>query len=144
MNAEIGKKIKQKEGFAAFIPNPFPLKGLFDVSQDILLKTAEADRLIGKLDGITHTLPDVDFFLHMFVVKDAASSAQIEGTKATIIDALEKDAGIASKEIDADDILHYIKALNYGTKRLNDFPLALRLIRDIHSWLMTGARATHF
>jgi Fic family protein len=144
MNIEIGKKIKQKEGFSAFIPNLFPQKGLFNVPQNILLKTAEADRLIGKLDGITHTLPDVDFFLRMFVAKDATSSAQIEGTRATIVDAIEKDAGVASKETDANDILYYIKALNYGIKRLNDFPLSLRLIREIHSKLMTGARATHF
>lgn len=144
MNVEIGKKIRQKEGFSALVPNPFPQKELFNVPQNILLKTAEADRLVGKLDGITHTLPDVDFFLRMFVVKDATSSAQIEGTKATIIDAIEKDAGIASKETDADDILYYIKALTYGTKRLNDLPLSLRLIREIHSKLMTGARATHF
>ncbi|MBI2514675.1 Fic family protein [Candidatus Wolfebacteria bacterium] len=144
MNTEIGKKIKQKEGFTAFVPNPFPPKGLFDVPQDILLKTAEADRLVGKLDGITHTLPDVDFFLRMFVAKDATSSAQIEGTRATIIDALEMESGVATKETDADDILYYIKALNYGTTRLNSFPLSLRLIREIHSQLMTGARSSHF
>ena len=144
MNIEIGKKITQKEGFLAFIPNPFPQKKLFEIPQNILLKTAEADRLVGKLDGITHTLPDVDFFLRMFIAKDAESSAQIEGTRATIVDAIEKDAGIASRETDADDILYYIKALNYGTKRLDDFPLSLRLIREIHSKLMTGARATHF
>lgn len=144
MNIEIGKKIRQKEGFWALVPNPFPQKELFNIPQHILLKTAGADHLVGKLDGITHTLPDVDFFLRMFVAKDATSSAQIEGTKATIVDAIEKDAGIASKETDADDILYYIKALNYGTKRLNDFPLSLRLIREIHSKLMTGARATHF
>jgi len=80
----------------------------------------------------------------MFVAKDAASSAQIEGTKATIVDAIEMDAGVAEKETDANDILYYIKALNYGTKRLERFPLSLRLIREIHSQLMTGARATHF
>lgn len=144
MNIEIGKRIRQKEGFSALVPTPFPQKELFDVPQDILLKTAEADRLVGKLDGITHTLPDVDFFLHMFVAKDAASSAQIEGTRATIVDAIEKDAGVALKTTDADDILFYIKALNYGTKRLDDFPLSLRLIREVHSKLMAGARATHF
>lgn len=144
MNVEIGKKIRQKEGFFAFIPNPFPPGDIFDVPQDILLKTAEADRLVGKLDGITHTLPDVEFFLRMFVAKDASSSAQIEGTKATIVDAVEMDAGIVSKETDVEDILYYIQALNYGIKRLNDFPLSLRLIREIHSRLMTGARATHF
>ncbi|MDP2755580.1 MAG: Fic family protein [Nitrospirota bacterium] len=144
MKIEIGKIIKQKEGFSAFTPNPFPPKGLFDFPQAILLKTAKADRLVGKLDGITHTLPDVDFFLSMFVTKDAASSAQIEGTKATFIDAIEKEVGVATKVTDADDILFYIKALHYGIERLNNFPLSLRLIREIHSRLMTGARASHF
>lgn len=144
MDIEIGKNIGQKEGYKAFIPSPFPPKGIFDLPQPILIKAAEADRLVGKLDGITHTLPDVDFFLSMFVAKDAESSAQIEGTKATIADAMEMKAGIATKKTDADDILYYIKALNYGLKRLKEFPLSLRLIREIHSQLMTGARATHF
>ncbi len=144
MKFTIGQQVKQKEGYSAFVPFLFPPKGGFRISQNILLKTAEADRLIGKLDGITHTLPDVDFFLYMFVVKDAASSAQIEGTKATIVDAIEMKAGVATKETDADDILYYIKALNYGIKRLGEFPLSLRLIREIHSQLMTGARSSHF
>lgn len=144
MKIEIGKNIRQKEGYSAFAPAPFPPKGIFNLSQAILIKAAEADRLVGKLDGITHTLPDVDFFLSMFVAKDAESSAQIEGTKATIIDAMEMKAGVATKETDADDILYHIKALNYGLKRLKEFPLSLRLIREIHSRLMTGARATHF
>ena len=141
---EIGKNVRQKEGFSAFVPNPFPPKGLFELSTEILIKAAEADRLVGKLDGITHTLPDLEFFLHMFVTKDATSSSQIEGTRATIVDAIELEAGVATKETDAGDILFYIQALNYGTERLKDFPLSLRLIREIHKKLMDGARSSHF
>ena len=81
-------------------------------------KAATAERLIGKLDGITHVLPDADFFLSMYIVKDATSSAQIEGTWATVMDVLEMSAGVNVKDTDADDILYYIKALNYGTQRL--------------------------
>ncbi len=144
MAIEIGRNVKQSEGFSAFVPYPFPPKELFNLPQSILIKAAEADRLVGKLDGITHTLPDVDFFLHMFVAKDAESSAQIEGTRATMMDALEKSAGVASKETDADDILYYIQALEYGTKRLKTLSFSSRLIREVHNKLMTGARATHF
>lgn len=144
MKIEIGKKVKQKEGFSAFVPNPFPPNGIFDLPQAILLKTAKADRLIGKLDGITQLLPDVEFFIKMFVAKDAESSAQIEGTKATMVDAMEKKAGVATKETDADDILYYIKALNYGLKRIEKLPLSLRFISELHDKLMTGARSTHF
>lgn len=141
---EIGKLIKQPEGYSAFVPEPFPPADLLNFSPDIIAKAAKAERLIGKLDGITHVLPDADFFLSMYVVKDATSSAQIEGTRATMMDALEMSAGINVKDTDADDILHYIKALNYGTGRLRDFPFSNRFIRELHRELMTGARSSHF
>lgn len=140
----IGRLIKQPEGYKAFIPDPFPAKDLLDFPPDLVAKAAMAERLIGKLDGITHVLPDASFFLSMYVVKDATSSAQIEGTRATMLDALEMSAGVNVKDTDADDILYYIKALNYGTKRLKEFPFSLRFIRELHRELMTGARSSHF
>lgn len=141
----IGKNIKQPSGFKAFILEPFPNKALFNYSSEIIKKNTEATRLLGKLDGITQLLPDVDFFIYMYVRKDATASSQIEGTKATIIDALEAEVKIESKfPSDVDDILRYIQALNYGLKRLEIFPLSLRFIREIHKELMEEARATHF
>ncbi len=144
IRAMIGTNQQQPAGFDAFIPAPFPPPGATDFSQPTLAKAARAHHLIGKLDGITHILPDVDFFLYMFVQKDATSSAQIEGTKATMVDALEMDAGVATQKTDASDILYYVQALNYGAERLKELPLSLRLIREIHALLMTGARSTHF
>jgi len=144
---EIGKKIVQKEGFEAFVPHPFPPKQGFEFSPKILKKATEAARLLGKLDGITKLLPDADFFLLMYLRKDAASSSQIEGTMATMIDAIEAEVKVnANVPKDVDDILHYIKALNYGIKRVtvDDFPLTLRFIRELHQQLMRGARKTHF
>ncbi len=61
-----------------------------------------------------------------------------------MVDAMEKRAGVATKETDADDILYYIKALNYGLDRINTLPLSLRFICELHNKLMTGARASHF
>lgn len=144
MDVKITNKVRQKEGFLASIPTSFPPEGIFSVPQNLAIKATQADRLIGKLDGITQTLPDIEFFLKMYVAKDATSSAQIEGTKATLIEAIEMQAKIEGKETDAEDILFYIKALNYGIKRSEDFPISLRFIREIHSVLMTGARSSHF
>ena len=100
-------------------------------------------RLIGKLDGISQLLPDHDFFLLMFVRKEAASSSQIEGTQATMIDAIE--AAVlpkASQARDVEDITGYIRALNYGLERLSSLPFSVRFIREIHLELMTEARHT--
>ena len=144
---KIGEKIKQKEGFEAFVPHSFPPKQGFNFSTKILKKATEAARLLGKLDGITKLLPDVDFFLLMYLRKDAASSSQIEGTMATMIDAIEAEVNVkANVPKDVDDILHYIKALNYGIKRVtaDNFPMTLRFIRELHQQLMRWARITHF
>ncbi len=140
----IGKYTKQAEGYSALIPDKFPPEEILTFDHSIQTKAAKAERLVGKLDGITHILPDVDFFLNMYVVKDATFSAQIEGTKATMMDALEMKAGVNINQTDADDILYYIKALNYGIERLKTFPFSLRFIRELHKELMTGARPSHF
>jgi Fic family protein len=144
MNVAIGRNLAQPEGFSAFIPEAFPPKGMLNLPLSVQQKYDQARGLVGKLDGATHQLPDVDFFVQMFVLKDATSSAQIEGTKATMVDAIEMEAGIAESETDANDILHYTKALHYGIKRLSDLPMSLRLVEELHHELMLGARATHF
>jgi Fic family protein len=144
---EIGKNIKQREGFVAFVPNPFPPVAGFAFDASILKKNDQATRLLGKLDGITKLLPDANYFLLMYLRKDAAASSQIEGTQATMIDAIEAAAHVsASLPKDVDDILHYINALNYGVKRVTEekFPVSLRFIRELHQELMYKARATHF
>jgi len=141
---KICKKVQQPTGYDASVPESFPKAEIFEVPKNILLKAVEAERLIGKLDGITLTLPDINFFLRMFSYKDATSSAQIEGTQATMADALEVSAEIENNQTDASDIVFYINALDYGIKRLEDFPISLRFIREIHKKLMDGARATHF
>lgn len=141
----IGKTIQQPSGYKAFIPNPFPPQAIFASSSQIIKKDSCASLMLGKLDGITQLLPDVDFFNFMYVQKDAAASSQIEGTKATMINAIEAQVQKPdSMPPDVDDILHYIKALNYGLNRLHEFPLSLRFIREIHRTLMEDARVTHF
>lgn len=81
----------------------------------------------------------------MYIRKDAASSIQIEGTKAAMIEAIEAEAEVGSDiPGDVDDILHYIKSLNYGLGRLKKLPLCLRFLRGLHKELMEGVRTTQF
>jgi len=143
---KIGKLVRQPEGFSAFIPAMFPpKKNGFSFSSKILKKVNQATLLLGKLDGIAHLLPDVDFFIFMYIRKDAAASSQIEGTMATMVDAIEAESKTSTKyPADVGDILHYIDALNFGIERIKKFPLSLRFIRELHEKLMSDARATHF
>ena len=142
----VGNNIQQPAGFKAFIPSVFPPDELLFASQKIQMKHSTAILALGKLDGVTQLLPDKDFFILMFIRKDAASSSQIEGTNATMMEAIEAETFERASDLpdDVDDILHYITALNHGIKRLADLPLSLRLLKEIHLELMTDARATHF
>jgi len=140
---KIGHLRQQPSGYKAFIPLPFPPEETILLSPDIEIKHAEAMRLIGKLDGISHLLPDKDFFLLMFVRKEAASSSQIEGTQATMIDAIEAEIlPRSARASDVEDIICYIRALNHGLKLLDKLPFSIRLIRELHNELMKGARST--
>lgn len=144
----IGVEKKHINGYKYLSLYPFPSDGLkTTVPATLVQKANHAQFLLGKLSGITVLLPDVDYFISSYVTKDATASSQIEGTKATMIDALEYAADpTGEKDSDADDISHYVHALDYGLKRLKkeDFPFALRFIRELHNELMSGARSTHF
>jgi len=138
-----GKYINQLIGdlqYKAFAPNFLPFEIKIDNELEGLL--SKADLALGRLDGIAETLPDVDFFILMYVRKEATLSSQVEGTQATFADVLKAEAKIESLEIhkDVDEVLNYIKAMNYGLERLKNFPLSLRLIKEIHKILLTGVR----
>lgn len=141
---QIGRYVSQKEGYKTFTPFDFPPKGGFLISPKLYKKHEEAIRLVGKLDGITRLLPDKDFFILMFVKKDAAYSSQIEGTKATLQDAVAEPVTEEKfrRHPDVDDIIHYVDAINYGIERTKTLPISLRLTREIHQRLMTKARST--
>ncbi len=138
-----GKYVTQSTGktqYKAFMPNPLPFKLRLDDHLQSML--SRADVALGRLDGIAEILPDVDYFILMYVRKEATLSSQVEGTKATFSDALKAEASIKSTEMhdDVDEILNYIEAMNYGLQRLDTLPISLRLIREIHGILLSGVR----
>lgn len=138
---QIGKYVKQKGDYDAFIPDKFPPKNFHYNEPKVVESLAEANLLLGKLDGLTKLLPDIDFFIFMYINKEATYSSQVEGTKANLTDALQAEIEKTSElPDDVDDILHYIQAMKKGLKRLRNFPLSLRLIKEVHSTLLTGGR----
>ena len=140
---QIGKYVKQKGNYNAFIPDKFPPKKFSYNEHKIIMPLSEANLFLGKLDGLTKLLPDIDFFIFMYINKEAAYSSQVEGTKANLTDALQAEVE-RTPELpdDVDDILHYIQAMNKGLERLNNFPLSLRLIKEVHATLLTGTRSS--
>lgn len=136
---KIGQLVHQTTGYKAFIPDKFPQKEYINLNSKTQRLHAKASLMLGKLDGITQLLPDLDFFIFMYIRKEAARSSEIEGTRATMIDVIKTEAEIGNKlPEDVDRILHYIKAMNYGLRRVEELPLSLRFIREVHRVLLEG------
>jgi Fic family protein len=138
-----GKYVSQLQGdlqYKAFVPNLLPYSIQWDNQLQQLI--SDAALALGRLDGIAEIIPDVDFFIFMYIRKEATLSSQVEGTQATFSDVLKAEAKIEDAEIhkDVDEISNYISAMKHGLKRLKDFPLSGRLIREIHALLLKGVR----
>lgn len=107
-------------------------------------------RAIGELAGIGHHLPNPQLLLRPFVRREAVLSSRIEGTQADIEDLYAFEAGqlplpgiATTPPADVREVFNYVQALEHGLKRLQSFPLSLRLIRELHEQLMTGVRGEY-
>ena len=41
---------------------------------------------------------------------------------------------------DVDEVINYVRAMKHGLARLDDLPVSVRLIREIHAQLLEGVR----
>jgi len=140
-----GVYVRQNGNYRVFMPARLPPAPALQVDGQLQLSLSEADRALGRLDGSIYTLPNPDLFMYMYVRKEAVLSSQIEGTQSSLQDLLSAEADMASAEIprDVDEVVNYVRAMNHGLARLDDLPVSVRLIREIHAQLLEGVRGSH-
>lgn len=134
--------------YQAFVPDPLPPRPPLDFAvADLIGRKERADQALGRLDGITLMLPDPELFLYQYVRKEALLSSQIEGTQSSLSDLLlfELDQAPAVPLDDVEEVSNYVAALNHGLRRLREdnFPLSLRLLREMHALLLQGGRGAN-
>lgn len=137
-----GRFMRQPSGYEVFIPAPLPPDPPILLDSEAISLLSQADQAIGRLDGATQMLPNPDLFVAMYVRREAVESSAIEGTQSTLQDVLafELDPKLRDLPDDVEEVVNYVRAMNYGLNRLSTLPLSLRLIREIHKELMTGVR----
>ena len=132
---------QQPTGYKAFLPAPLPPNPPIKIEGELQNLLSNADMSLARLDGLGHILPNASLFIAMYVKKEALLSSQIEGTQASLEDLFEFESGKKPENInDVAEVVNYVKALNYGMERLGEFPMSLRLIKEIHAVLMEGVR----
>jgi Fic family protein len=125
--------------YKAFEPVALPPKPSLNIDEDLSLLMGKAHRVLGRLDGISEQIPDIDLFVAMYVRKEALLSSQIEGTQATLDDILDPDIE-ANTNLEVADVINYIKAMQFAIAKLEELPLCNRLLKEIHVILMDGVR----
>ena len=131
------------ESYRCCIPPSLPPNPPLALDPDHYDLMEQANRALGRLDGLTALLPDTSLFIYFYVRKEALLSSQIEGTQSSFSDLLLYE----SKEVpgvpieDVQEVSNYVAAMTHGLKRLREgCPLSHRLMREIHGILLAKGR----
>jgi Fic family protein len=137
-----GRLLNTPQGYTAFVPNPLP--PAIELKQH-LADLSRADRLVGELRGVARNLPNPHLLIGPFMRREAVLSSRIEGTQASLSDLFffEASGGQNAEIADVREVANYVRALEFGLKRMEKLPLSLRLIREMHAELMHGVRGEH-
>jgi Fic family protein len=133
-----GRLMRTLRGCWAFVPEPLPPKNL-DLGR-LVQSIALANRRLGELSGVGRTLQNPYLLIRPFMRREAVASSRIEGTVTTLSQLLlfEVDEGATPPSSDAREVLNYVRALEHAVARLDQLPVSLRLIREMHRILLDG------
>ncbi len=135
-----GRLVPTDGGVMAFVPYLLPPKiELTDALVDLLSASMES---VGELRGAASLIQNADYLTRPLISREALASSRIEGTIAsaeqlalfTVDEAFERDQPTVR------EVRNYAQAINHGIGRLDDLPVSLRLIRELHEQLLRGVR----
>ena len=128
------------EGHWAFVPDPLPPIVEFD--SKTVTKLSEADLALGQLSGTGRMLPNPHLLIGPFLRREAVLSSRIEGTVTGLEQLLlfEVTPSARTQTADVQEVVNYVTAMQYGLERLNELPISLRLLRELHARLLSGVR----
>lgn len=124
-----------------FIPHNLPLENID--FQRLFPIIADASAELARYDGLLQGIPNAAVMLSPLTTQEAVLSSKIEGTQATVDEVLEQEAGLTKegeKYKDIQEIGNYRKALYDARGYLQDYPITLSFVRQMHQTLMDSVR----
>ena len=131
------RRTSGRHGYVAYFPAPIPRA--IDLGAATVGLLADAEAALGRLAGIGDLLPNPHLLIRPYVLREAVFSTRIEGTRASMADVFELEAGGGAPNADVEEVLGYIDALTWGLEQ-SELPLSVRLMREMHRRLMDGVR----
>jgi Fic family protein len=125
-----------------FVPEELPIK---DVDWEPLIPLiGRANRALARYDGVLYGIPNPGILLAHLTTQEAVLSSHIEGTRATLGEVLQYEAGEQaseeSKRLDIQEIVNYRRALQLAEQELASRPFGLNLLLRLHAVLLDSVR----
>ena len=143
-----GELVQSPQGAWAFVPAPLP--PAIEYTPRLVKRLSAADAALGELSGLGRKMLNPHLLIAPYLRQEAVLSSRIEGTQASLSDLFQdelqdaRDKPSASDETnpvnDAPEVRNYVLAMEHGLRRLSALPVSLRLVRELHSQLMSGVR----
>lgn len=131
------RRTSGRHGYVAYFPATIPRN--VDIRPPTIALLADAEAALGRLAGVGGLLPNPHLLTRPYVLREAVSSTRIEGTRASVTDVFELEAGGGAPDPDLEEVLGYVDALEWGLAQ-SGLPLSIRLMREMHRRLMAGVR----
>lgn len=103
----------------------------------------EANAALARYDGLLQGVVNPSVMLSPLTNEEAVLSSKIEGTQATVDEVLEHEAGLlkeGEKYNDIQEIINYRDALRSAQSYLEERPITLPFIRELHKILLHSVR----
>ncbi len=128
------------KGASLWYFEPEPLRRSLPLSSETVMALSGADNALGRLASAGKYLRDPALFVRPYMTREAVASSRIEGTEASLSDVLQAEAVGEEPRADVQEVRNYIAALDAGLELLPQVGISYRLIRELHSVLMSGVR----
>lgn len=139
-----GTLVPTTHGAQAFVPNAIPRN--LSLPPETVLLLADAESAVGRLGGTTAREFNPYLVGSPLLHREAILSSRMEGTITTPeqLLLLEAEADTTGRkprgDEDTQEVLNYVRAMQHALNRLQELPVSLRLIKEIHRVLLEGVR----
>lgn len=126
-----------------YVPQTLPIETIDWIRHVPLI--GKANRALARYDGLVQGIVHPEILLSPLTMREAVLSSRIEGTQASLEEVLEFEAQAQAKyetekEKDIQEIINYRLAMNSALELLNERPITINMIRELHRILLTSVR----
>ena len=114
--------------------------------QQLIPLIGPANASLARYDGLLEGIPNPAVLLSPLSSQEAVLSSRIEGTQATLAEVLEFEADADASTLpqerreDIREVQNYRHAMRQAQELLETLPLSLRVIKNLHTTLLSGVR----